>query len=115
MKLTNINMEIIAALAKFSERLLFLDLMFTKTTKKFKEKCKSFGEEEWIRTLDVLVRKYIHFNFASRYYEMIYLFWRLRTLCFMINEAKDFEQAEKNTREQVKLAFEFAQNSRSMT
>jgi len=101
-------------ISKFSDRLLFLDLMFTKTIKKFKEKSKRFGKAEWIRVLDVLVKKYIHFNFASKYYELIYLLWQLRALCFMINEAKNFEETEKKTAEQAKLAFEFAQSNQSM-
>ena len=100
-------------LSKFADRLLFLDLMYTRDAKKFKEKSKKFGKAEWIRTLDVLTRKYIHFNFATRYYELIYLLWKVRSLCFMTNEAKTFDMAERNTAEQSKLAFDFAQNIHS--
>jgi hypothetical protein len=97
-------------LSKFEDRTLILDLLRTKSTDDFKEKSKFLTRNEWVRVLNTLVRKFIHFNFKKNYYELYYLLWMLRSLSFCLNEAKTFKEAEENTQKQAELAFAFGQS-----
>jgi hypothetical protein len=97
-------------LSKFYDRTLILDLLKAKSIDEFKAKSKLLTRSEWIRMLSVLIRKFIHFNFAKRYYELVYLLWELRSLSFSLNEAKSFEEAEDNTRKQAEMAFNYGQS-----
>jgi hypothetical protein len=98
------------SLSKFEDSTLILDLLRTKSIDDFKEKSKFLTRNEWIRILNTLVRKFIHFNFAKTYYELFYVLWELRSLSFCLNEAKTFKEAEENTRKQAELAFTFGQS-----
>jgi len=97
-------------ISKFEDNTLILDLLMAKSVDDFKEKSKLLTRVVWIRTLNTLTRKFIHFNFAKRYYELANLLWELRSLSFALNEAKSFEEAEENTRKQAELAFNFGQS-----
>ena len=97
-------------LSKFADITLILDLLRAKSIDEFKEKSKFLTRNEWVRILNTLVRKFIHFNFAKVYYELFYLLWELRSLSFCLNEAKTFNEAEENTKKQAELAFAFGQS-----
>lgn len=97
------------SLSKFDDNTLILDLVRAKSIDEFKEKSKLLTRKEWIRMLDTLIRKFIHFNFAKNYYELVYILWELRSLSFSLNEAKTFKCAEENTQKQAELAFTFGQ------
>lgn len=97
-------------LSKFEDRTLILDLLRAKSIDDFKEKSKFLTRNEWIRILNTLVRKFIHFNFKKTYYELYYLLWMLRSLSFCLNEAKTFKEAEENTQKQAELGFNFGQS-----
>ncbi|MBW2976951.1 glycosyltransferase family 2 protein [Candidatus Woesearchaeota archaeon] len=98
------------SLSKFEDSTLILDLLRAKSTEEFKEKSRFLTRKEWIRIINTLVRKFIHFNFAKMYYELYYLLWELRSLSFCLNEARTFNEAEENTRKQDELAFAFGQS-----
>jgi len=75
----------------------------------FKQRSKELGIEEWVHILDSVARGYIARRFASRYHDLLFAIWKLRTLTFCLNEARSFEEAEENTRKQAAYAFQYSQ------
>lgn len=75
----------------------------------FKKRSVELGIEEWIRILDSLARGYIAQRFSSRYHDLLFAIWKLRTLTYCLNEAHSFEEAEENTRKQAAYAFRYGQ------
>ncbi len=75
----------------------------------FKERGAELGLKEWIHILDSLARGYIAQRFSSRYHDLLFAIWKLRTLTFCLNEARSFEEAEGNTRKQAAYAFQCSQ------
>jgi glycosyltransferase involved in cell wall biosynthesis len=75
----------------------------------FREKSKLLDAKKWVHLLHGLVQGYINRQFDSRYHDLIYTVWKLRTLAFCLNEAGSFEDAEENTKKQAEYAFKFGQ------
>jgi len=93
----------------FDDEYLLMDMLKIRSINEFKEKSKLLDRHVWVRTLDTLTRSYIAEEFNPAFHEIAFILWRLRSLSFIVNEAKTFEEAETNTAEQAKLAFEYAQ------
>jgi hypothetical protein len=75
----------------------------------FKERSAALGGKDWVHVLDSLARGYIAQRFSSRYHDLLFAIWKLRTLTFCLNEARSFEEAEENTRKQAAYAFQYGQ------
>ncbi len=93
----------------FDDEFLLMDLLSIRSVNEFKEKSHLLDKEVWVRTLDTLTRNYIAEEFPSSLRELAFTLWQLRSLSFIINEAKTFDDAEANTAEEAKVAFEYAQ------
>lgn len=81
----------------------------------FGERSQQLGGEEWVRILDSLARGYIARRFSSRYHDLLFAIWKLRTLTFCLNEARSFEDAEENTEKQAAYAFRYGQRLAART
>jgi hypothetical protein len=77
--------------------------------KGFRQRSKTLDVEAWVRILDSLARGYIAQRFSGRYHDLLFAIWKLRTLTFCLNEARDFEEAEENTQRQAAYAFRYGQ------
>jgi hypothetical protein len=75
----------------------------------FGERSRTLDVEAWVRILDSLARGYIAQRFSGQYHDLLFAIWKLRTLTFCLNEARDFEEAEENTQRQVAYAFQYGQ------
>jgi len=75
----------------------------------FKGRSKALGIHAWVHILDSLARGYIARRFSSRYHDLLFAIWKLRTLTFCLNEARSFEEAEESTRKQAAYAAEYRQ------
>ncbi len=58
----------------------------------------------WVGLLNGLLRGYIARQFSGRYWDLLYALWRLRAVSFFLNEARTFEEAEENSRNQARHA-----------
>ncbi len=76
----------------------------------FRERSKTLDIEAWVRILDTLARGYIAQRFSGRYHDLLFAIWKLRTLTFCLNEARDFEAAEVNTQRQAAYALQYGQD-----
>lgn len=74
-----------------------------------KEQMKRLGIETWVRILDSLARGYIAQHFNDCYHDLLFAIWKLRTLSFCLNEAHNFEEAERKTKKQAAYAFQYGQ------
>jgi hypothetical protein len=93
-----------------SDVTLLLELFGAKLSTSFKEQSGRLGIEEWIRILHSLARGYIAQRFSTRYHDLLFAIWKLRTLTFCLKEAHSFEEAEENTRKQALYALEYGQS-----
>jgi hypothetical protein len=75
----------------------------------FRELSKNLDIETWVGLLENLARGYIARRFSRRYHDLLFAIWKLRTLTFCLNEARDFEEAEENTQRQAAYAFQYGQ------
>ena len=75
----------------------------------FKRHCKILDAKKWIQLLNKLLIGYIKHQFSAEYHNLLFAVWRTRALAFCLNEASNFEEAERNTKLQAEYAYKFGQ------
>jgi len=100
--------ELMGGLGISAEDATLLQELFTAKAN-FRERSVELGIKEWIRILNSFARGYTTQRFSSRYHDLLFAIWKLRTLTFCLNEARSFEEAEESTRRQAAYAFQYGQ------